>query len=218
MKNTLYLLEMGCNDPEINTDIKNHRVRVVENVDIIYKGKPYNMFFEFTQGNHWRYRTTNKRTGAPLKKPVYEVILKDALFIDTQFERLEGTWEDGTPYYSSWRKSDLEREFWEEHHAYTKKDVLEVVNRYKVGEKFTDVCLIEETAANIIRKIGGWRELDILGKASRSSYGECYFKIGETWTEDHKIVRVVKNRRDESGKWITGDFCEVDLVTEKITG
>ena len=84
MKNTLYLLEMGCNDPEINTDVKNHRVRVVERVDIIFKGKPYNMFFEFLHGKHWHYRTENKRTGAPLKKPVYVVDLEDGMHLDTQ--------------------------------------------------------------------------------------------------------------------------------------
>lgn len=218
MKNILYLMEMGCNDPEIGTDIKNHRVRVLENIDILYKDKEYNMFFEFLHGVHWHYRTENKRNGAPLKKPVYTIDVNDGLFIDTQFERLEGTWSDGTPYYSSWRKSDLEREFFNKHLEYTRKNILKVVNRYKVGEKFTEVCLIEETAANIIRKIGGWRELDILGNASRSNYGECYFKKGETWTPEHKIVRVVKNRHDKSGKWLTGDYCEVDLVTETITG
>ena len=218
MKNILYLLEMGCNDPEINTDVKNHRVRVVERVDIIYKGKPYNMFFEFLHGKHWHYRTENKRTGEPLKKPVYVVDLENGMHLDTQYEELAGTWSDGAPYYNSYRKSDLEHEFYNEHLEFTRKNILKVINRYKIGEKFTDVCLIEETAADIIRKIGGWRELDILGKASKYNYGECYFQIGETWTAEHKIVRVVKNRHDDSGKWITGDFCEVDLVTGKITG
>ena len=38
-KNILYLLEMGMNDNNIKTDIKNHRIRVIENIDIIYKGR-----------------------------------------------------------------------------------------------------------------------------------------------------------------------------------
>ena len=88
-KNILYLLEMGMYDNDISTDIKNHRIRVVENIDIGYKGKSYNIFFEFTQGTHRRYRTTNKRTGAPLKKAVEEIILKDGLFIDTEYEKPE---------------------------------------------------------------------------------------------------------------------------------
>lgn len=143
MANVLYLRKMGMDDDAIKTDVKNHRVRVLENIDIIYKGEKYNMFFEFTHGAHRRYRTTNKRTGAPLKKAVEEIILKDGIYISTEFEKLEGTWKDGTPYYSSWRNLDFESEFYNEHHAYTKKDILEIVNRYKVGEKFTDVCLIE---------------------------------------------------------------------------
>lgn len=152
-ENVLYLMKMGMNDSSIATDIKNHRIRVIENIDIIYKGEKYNMFFEFTHGRHIRYRFTNKRTGAPLKKPVKEIILKDGLYIDTEFEKLEGTWKDGTPRYSSWRNSDLEREIWEEHHAYTKNDILEIINRYKVGEKFTEVCLIEITGANQKRMV-----------------------------------------------------------------
>lgn len=212
-KNTLYLLEMGMYDNDISTDIKNHRIRVIENIDIVYKGKSYNMFFEFKQGTHRRYRTTNKRTGAPLKKAVEEIILKDGLFIDTEYEKLE-TDKNGFTWKSSWRKSDLEREIFEEHHAYTKKDILDVVNRYKVGEKFTDICLIETAAANIIKKVGGWREKDMLD-------GDSYFQIGETWTAEHKIVRCNKRvwTPTKNGRKLeTIDFCEVDLVTGKITG
>ena len=218
MKNILYLMEMGCNDPGISTDVKNHRVRVLENIDIRYQGIEYNMFFEFCQGNHWHYRTENLRTGKPLKKPVYVLDLVDGLHLDTQFEKLEGYWKDGTPYFSSWRLFTLEREFYNKHLEYTRKNILQVVNRYKIGEKFTDVCLVEETAAAIIRKIGGWRELDILGKASKYNYGECYFQKGDTWTADHKIIRVVKSRRDDTGKRTGGEYCEVDLVTGRITG
>ena len=220
-KNILYLLEMGMHDDSITTDIKNHRIRVVENIDIIYKGEKYNMFFEFTQGTHRHYRTTNKRTGAPLKKAVEEIILKDGLFIDTQFERTE-TDKNGFTWESSWRRVDLEREIFEEHHAYTKRDILDVVNRYKVGEKFTDICLIETAAANIIRKVGGWREKDILGDGKNfQTDGDSYFQIGETWTAEHKIVKCNKRTwtpTKNGRKLETTDFCEVDLVTGKITG
>ena len=104
------------------------------------------MFFEFTCGTHRHYRTVNKRTGAPLKKPVKEIILKDGLFIDTEFEKTET--EKGYTWKSSWRKSDLEREIFDEHLEYTKSNILDVVNRYKIGEKFTDICLIETTPVN----------------------------------------------------------------------
>lgn len=143
---TLYLLKMGCDDNDITTDIKNHRVRVVENIDICYKGKTYNMFFEFCQGAHRRYRTTNKRTEAPLKREVEEIIVKDGLYINTCFDKLERVAEDGTPLYTSWRHNELEQEFYEEHREYTQKDILEVVNRYNIGEKYTNICLIDRFA------------------------------------------------------------------------
>lgn len=220
-KNVLYLKEMGMNDNSIATDIKNHRIRVIENIDIIYKGEKFNMFFEFTHGIHRRYRTTNKRTGAPLKKAVKEIILKDGIYIDTEFKKLEGTWEDGTPHYASYGKSDLEREIWEEHHAYTKKDILEIVNRYKVGEPFTEICLIETAAANIIKKLGGWREKDILGEGKDfQTEGGSYFQIGKTWTDDHKTVRCYKQiwTPTKNGRKLEViDFCEVDIVAGKIT-
>lgn len=208
-------MEMGMNDNTIATDVKNHRVRVLENIDIIYKGEKYNMFFEFTHGAHLRYRKT------PHGNTVKEIILKDGIYIDSQFEKLDGTRKDGTPYYSSWRKSDLEAEFYEEHHEYTKKDILEIVNRYKVGEKFTDVCLIETTTAEIIRKKGGYREKEILGDGKNFQIdGDSYFSIGDTWTEERKTVRCNKEvwvPTRNGRKLEVVDFCEVDLITGRIT-
>lgn len=219
-KNTLYLIEMGMHDNNISTDIKNHRVRVIENIDIVYKGEKYNMFFEFTQGKHWNYRTTNKRTGTPLKKAVKEIILKDGIFIDTQFEKPE-TDSTGRTWFSSWRKCDLEEEFYKEHLEYTKESILKIVNRYKVGAPFTDVCLIETAAADIIRNKGGYREKEILGENKDfQTEGGSYFTIGETWTEEHKTVRCNKEewKPCENGRHLeTTDFCEVDLITGEIT-
>ena len=156
--------------------------------------------------------------------------MKDGLYIDTQFEELTGTWQDGTPYYSSWRNSELEREFYEEHHPYAKNDILEIVNRYKVGKKFTDICLIEATAKDIIKNLGGFRELDILGEGKDfHTEGTSYFKIG-AWNDDHKIVYCVKQVWEECAPvWVAGTLrksrklvdticCEVDLITGKITG
>lgn len=220
-KNVLYLLEMGMNDSSISTDIKNHRVRVIENIDIFYNGENYNMFFEFLQGRYRTTRTTNKRTGQPLKKAVMEIIVEDGLYIDTEFEKPIGVWEDGKPHFASFRNSKLEKEFFDEHMSYTKSNILEVVNRYKVGEKFTDVCLIETTAADIIRKKGGFREKDILGDGKDfSKDGDSYFQIGETWNADHKTVRCNKRvwvPTKNGRKLEVVDFCEVDLVTGKIT-
>lgn len=196
------------NDNTITGDIKNHRIRTVENIDILYKGTTYNMFFEFTRGTHRRHRTTIKRT---------EIITENGLFIDTEYEKTE----PGRDWKSSRRNSELEREFFSEHHEYTKKDILEVVNKYKTGEPFTDICLIEEAAREIIRKNGGWREKDILGENKDfQTEGSSYFEIGETWTADHKTVRCNKQEWEQTAtgrKLVVTDFCEVDLVTGKIT-
>lgn len=219
MKN-LYLLEMGMNDANISTDIKNHRIRTVENIDIFYKGKTYNMFFEFTQCPHYNYRTTNKRTGAPLKKAVQELIIKDGLHMDTQFEVLEKIFADGTPFYASYRKGDFESEIWNEHHAYTKKDILEIVNRYAI-EKYNKVVLIEKETEKIINTYGGYREKEIIKERDFQTEGSHYYKIGNTWNDEHKIVVACRQEweKTENGrKLVTTNTCEIDLVTGKITG
>lgn len=141
-KNILYLREMGMTDNTISTDIKNHRVRTTENIDIIYRGKKYNMFFEFTQCTRWRTRTKNKRTGEELKHPVREVVLTDALHVDTEYERTE-TNSNGRQFKMAYCLLSFESETWEECHKYTRRDILEVVNRYKVGEKFTEIVFIK---------------------------------------------------------------------------
>lgn len=223
-RNTLYLMEMGMNDEKITTDIKNHRVRVVNNIDIVYDGEKYNLFFEFTQGAHWYYRTRNKRNGEPLKKPVTETILKDGIFIDTQYEKEQIT-KTGYKYMASYRLSSLEKEFYIEHLDYSRKSILEIVNRYKVGEKFTDVCLIKETAKSIILKNGGFREKEILGlDKDFHTQGDSFFEIGKTWNDEHKIVTCNKREWETVGheyytgrKLVITDFCGVDLVTGKIT-
>ena len=223
-RNVLYLLEMGMNDKNISTDIKNHRIRVIDRIDIVYKGEAYNMFFEFLQGVHWHYRKENLRTGKPLKHPVYTVDVVDGLYIETQDERMKvDTWGE---FEMSYRNSALEREFWEEHREYTRANILEVVNRYKVGAPYTEVKLIDETAEQIIRKIGGWRELDILN--ANDSYFEV---IRDEWNDEHKVVRCHKRYWEyvDDGKtyyfcnrprkWVdTGDYCDVDLVTGRIVG
>lgn len=137
----LYLRKMGCDDNNITTDIKNHRVRVIENIDIIYKGKKYNMFFEFSQCTHWNYRTTNKRTGAPLKKAIKETLVIDGLYMDTQYDVPE-TNIHGYTFTASYRKGDLEKEVWEEHHKYTQKDILEIINRYAI-EKYDCIEFVD---------------------------------------------------------------------------
>lgn len=220
MKNNeriLYLLEMGMNDKNIKTDLQNHRVRVLENIDVIYKGEKYNLFFEFLQGTHRTYRTINKRTGAPLKKPVMELIKEDAICLDTQYERPQVS--GGYMWNMSYRLGTLEREIYNKHLYYTRKNVLNVVNRYAV-EKFTRVVLVEEETKKIISRIGGYREKSILEN-------DPFFTVSKTWNNDRKIVTVTERVKTETGvspmghktySYKNGNSCDVDLVTGTITG
>lgn len=198
--NTLYLKKMGMDDNSIMGDIKNHRVRVCENIDIIYQGTPYNMFFEFLQWDKWTYRTTNKRTGEPLKKAVRELVNHNALCIDTQYEKLEKG--NGYNWFSSWRLSALEKEVHAKIPEFNKADILKVVNTYSV-QKYNKIVFIDEKATEIINRIGGFREKDILTKPRH------YFRVGE-WTAEHKIIEVVDDANNNS--------VSVDIQTGRITG
>lgn len=214
----LYLIEMGMQDNNITGDIKNHRVRVTENIDIIFNGKKYNMFFEFTEGDRRTWRDTNKRTGAPLKKPVIDSVQHNALWIDTQFEQ-EETNSNGHKFMMSYRQCNLEKEIHDNKPSFTRKDVLEIVNRYSI-EKYSKVVLIEEEARRIINTCGGYREKAILADGiDFQTDGDSYMERRQ-WDEAHKIVRV--NRRqwektEDGRRLVITDFCEVDLETGKIT-
>lgn len=141
-KNALFLRKMGMDDSSISTDIKNHRIRTIENIDIEYNGNRYNMFFEFTQGEHSRLRTINKKNGELLNKPVWETIIKNGLYVDAEY-RKNKILSSGRIVNSSYRNSILEKEIFEEHLEYTKENILDVVNRYKIGEKFTEIVLVD---------------------------------------------------------------------------
>lgn len=199
--NTLYLRKMGMDDNNLTGDIKNHRVRVCENIDIIYQGTAYNMFFEFMQWDRYTYRTTNKRTGKPLKKAIRELVNHNALLIDTQYEKQE-TDRNGFKWFSSWRLSTLEKEVHAKIPEYNKADILKVINAYSV-QKYSNIVFVDEKATEIINRVGGFREKDILTKPRH------YFRIGE-WTADHKIIEVVDGENNNS--------VSVDIQTGRITG
>lgn len=188
---------MGMQDKNIGTDIKNHRIRVIDNIDIVYQGKNYNMFFEFMQCEHWKTRFTNKRNGKELKHPVRELIEKDSIAIDTQFDvpAKQGNLE----YMASYRHSGLESEFWKEHLRYTRENILAIINKYSI-EKYDRIVLVEEKTREIIDRIGGYRE--------KSALSNGYIKISETWNDSYKVVDII-------GKDCT---CSVDLVSGRIVG
>lgn len=219
MAKTLYLLEMGMDSNESQTDVKNYRVRVLENIDINYNGTFYNMFFEFNHATHYNYRKTNKRTGEPLKKMVQELIIKDGLHVETAFEKPE-TDSRGFTWNMTYRSSSLEKEIWDKHLAYTKANILSVVNAYSI-EKYDKVVLVHEETKNIINKIGGFREKDIIKKRDFQTEGDFYFKVGQ-WNEQHKVVEVIRQEWEQidniTRHLIPTQSCEVDLVTKTICG
>lgn len=137
MKNekTLTLVKMGCNfweNDRINqlSDCKNYRVETrTETV----KGKDGNNYFlSFGGYDKLRTRYTNKRTGAQLKHPVDEVVLENALHIDTMYENDEG----------SWRNIRLEAELSDMNLTYTKADILKAVN-YISADNYTAVEIVD---------------------------------------------------------------------------
>ena len=209
---TLFMEKMGMDDNMLVFDIKNHRVRVTENIDIIFEGKFYNMFFEFTARRAWRVRTTNKRTGKPLKHPITETVNPYSIGIDTQFEKPEiGKAADGTIYKweSSWRNSKLEHEAVydkEKQPDYTKQTILDIINTYAI-EKYNKLVFIDEAATEIIKKEGGNREKAILANLA-------YFGKSETWNNEHKVITAYA-KKDEDGH---RDTCDIDIITGKICG
>ena len=136
MKNgkTLTLVKMGCdffNGDRINqlSDCENYRIETRKN---LVKGKDGNEYFlSFGGYDKRRTRYTNKRTGAQLKRPVDEVVLENALHIDTQFDDENG----------SWRNCNLESELCEMGLTFTKADILKAVN-YISADNYTEIEIV----------------------------------------------------------------------------
>ena len=137
MKNgkTLTLVKMGCDfwsDDRINqlSDCENYRIETRRD---LVKGKDGNEYFlSFGGYNKRRTRYTNKRTGAQLKHPVDEVVLENALHIDTECENANG----------SWRNCKLEAELCEMGLTFTKADSLKAVN-YISCDNYTEIEIVD---------------------------------------------------------------------------
>ena len=137
MKNgkTLTLVKMGCdffNGDRINqlSDCENYRI---ETRTELVKGKDGNEYFlSFGGYDKRRTRYTNKRTGAPLKHPVDEVVLENALHIDTQFENEKG----------AWRNIRLEDDLRGMNLTYTKADILKAVNHISC-DNYTEIEIVD---------------------------------------------------------------------------
>lgn len=202
MKDNILYLETRGGADDFGTDLNNYRYTTVENIDLIFSGVHYNVFFEFGHWTRYHYRTTNKRTGAPLKKAVKELVNINGLNIDTEYEK-EETNSAGITFKIGHRLSELEQvEIYDKNRNYNRGEILDLINKYSV-KHFDKVVIIDEKAKEIIEKKGGFREKDIL---SRDPYFEP-----EMWTNEHKIIEVRARQGEKNG-------CYIDLVTEKITG
>lgn len=134
MTNYLMFERRGCEffkGETSDSDIKNYRLTTPGQ---IVPGKDGNMYcFEFGQYDRYHHRTTNKRTGAKLKKPVDELVMKNAMHIDSQFSNERG----------SWRNLQLETEFYKTPRKYTAQNILDYVN--SVSSVHYDAILYVDT-------------------------------------------------------------------------
>lgn len=123
---TITLEKRGCdfwNDDQNSklSDVGNYRVGIYDYSIHCINGRNY--ILEFSQGTRYHYRTTNKRTGKPLKHGIMELINPNSLHLGTEFERLEPN-----GFKSSWRDSKLEEVIYNMNLSYTKADILRVIN------------------------------------------------------------------------------------------
>lgn len=136
MEKTLYLEKRGCNffngDTSITkSDVGNYRVG---SYDYSIEGKDgRNYIIEFCHGTRYIYRHTNKKTGAPLKHAIKELLNPNAIYINTQFEDEEGTW----------RNIKLEEKLFEKNYNYTLSDILAIVNEIS-KDQYTKIEFINK--------------------------------------------------------------------------
>ena len=162
MAKTLYLEKMGRDFSTYETaesDIKNYRVET--RFDRI-RGKDGNYYFlSFTLWkNRTHARNTHKVTGKPLKHTHYDIINKQALGIDTQYD-------DGK---ESRRNLKLENEIYSYNFSFNRADILKVINMIS-SDNYTNIILFDNLHCKFVLdtlnySILGYRELKILSNLS----------------------------------------------------
>lgn len=176
-ENTLFLEMRGCNFWEdskeaILSDVGNYRVGSYNNSIIGKDGIAY--IVEFGQYDRYTYRKTNKRTGAPLKKEVRELVKECALRIDTQYD---------TPDGLSYRNSKLEKEISDLLLSYTKENILKVINIISEKQYDNIVLLWDAKIENILKTVynaGGYREraiIENLERVNKKQYDKNYYVV-----------------------------------------
>lgn len=122
--NILKLEKRGCDfspfDESVKgSDIGNYRLVTGDYNIPASNGKTY--FLEFMHNNKYMTRTTNKRTGKPLARPVRECIAQNIVCTIAYFRDDDGVcWDDP----NIWRKS------YDEPRPYTLQGILDIVNSF----------------------------------------------------------------------------------------
>lgn len=188
-KNYLLLERRGCEyfkDDAGRDDIGNYRVGSYENRISAKDGNDY--ILEFCGYDYNIVRRTNKRTGAPLKKPIIETVMKNALHVDTEFETII----PGEKFLSSWRNSALEKEYRDTGaHPYCRASILDFVNSISV-DKYDDIMFVETIETTRPAALN-WRPADLVidyakrnnKEYRRDKYGNTYIKL---YTGEYKYL------------------------------
>lgn len=204
LNNTLILEMRGCNFSDYNKEIKilsdvgNYRVGCYDNRISAKNGRRY--ILEFGGYDKYTYRKTNKRTGAPLKKEVKEIVLKNALHINTEFEEYDEKYKIN----ASWRDSKLEENINAKNYTFTKAGILAAVNEIST-KQYNNILLVCDISVldhfKHIRSIAGAREKDIINNLERVKHIEC--------NKEHYVVSFIS---------VDGYSFSYDLITRKICG
>ena len=135
-ENILYLEKRGCNFflQDVKTcqlsDVGNYRVGVYDYSIIGKNGRAY--VLEFTRYSKTQIRTTHKKTGKPIKFPVTEIVLENALHVGAGFE------ENGL----SWGDIQLEKELSTLDLTFTLSGILAAVN-YISEKQYSKIEFLE---------------------------------------------------------------------------
>jgi hypothetical protein len=130
----LFLEKRGCDfftPNNLTSDVGNYRVTTrTEEI----RGKDGNLYFlEFTLWeNRGHYRKISKYGNKELLHPVWEIDIKEALAISTQYTNEKG----------SWGNIKLEKELGNLNLTYTQKDILEAVN-FISKDKYNKIIFID---------------------------------------------------------------------------
>lgn len=164
-KNILLLEKRGCNFAEGEpmrkiSDIGNYRVCTPWACIPGKDGRSY--YAEFTAvRNRKQMRRTNKRTGAPLAHPVFDIINPAGMHVATSYTDSDGT---------TWGNSVQDAAIWAANRSYTVDNLLSVVNEissaHYVGVKWVQALQVsiepgEDFApAGLILRYARWYGLE----------------------------------------------------------